>query len=429
MVDAGTVLVVFLLLLAITTLLSVPIAFSLSLIALVLMSLYLPTLNIPLVLSRRVITGMQIYTLLAIPFFMLAGEVMSRAGIVEDILEFARFFVGNIRGGLAHTTVVSNMLFAGVSGSAVADASAIGSITIPAMEKSGYDKRFATAISIAAAIMGPIIPPSIPMIILGIVAQIPIPKLFLGGAIPGILVGLSLMLYSYYVARKRNYPTAGRPERFWPVFRKSVWALILPIIILGGIISGVFTATEAGAIGAVYAVIISILIYKLPIKEFRGILVSAAKNTGIVMLVCGMAMTLTWVLTVLKVPHLLVTLFQSITTNKFVFLLIVNVFLFIMGMIIDLTPNIYLLTPLLFPVAKAYGVDPIHFGVIMSANLTVGLLTPPVGTVLFVGTAISDVKLEDLVKELIPIYAILFAILLLVTYVPPLVLMLPSLLG
>lgn len=422
MADAITILVVFLALLIIATLLSVPIAFVLGLIAVVLIDLYLPNLDLSFVMARRVITGMQIYTLLAIPFFMLAGEIMSRSGIVEDIIEFAKYFVGSIRGGLAHATVVANILMAGLSGSAVGDAAAIGSLTIPAMEKAGYGKKFGTAIATSAALIGPVIPPSIPMIILGIVAQISIVDLFIGGIVPGILMGLSLMGYVYFISKKRNYPAAGRPPAFLPVLRKTIWAILLPIIIVGGIRFGVFTPTEGGAIAAVYAAVIAKLVYKMEWKEYKEALVGAAESTGVVLLVCGMAMVLTWVLTVLQVPQFIVQLFQSITTNKYVFLFIVNVFLFIMGMIIDLTPNIYLLAPLLFPVAKAYGIDPIHFGVVMSVNLTVGLLTPPVGTVLLLGSALSKVKLEDLVKELIPIYVLYFIILLVITYIPEIVL-------
>ncbi|MDK2982770.1 MAG: TRAP-type transport system large permease protein [Thermococcaceae archaeon] len=422
MVEATTVLLVFLGLLIIATLLSVPIAFVLGLIAIVLIDLYLPNLDLSFVMARRMITGMQIYTLLAIPFFMLAGEIMSRSGIVEDIVEFAKYFVGHIRGGLAHTTVLANILMAGLSGSAVADAAAIGSLTIPAMEKAGYGKTFGTAIATSAALIGPVIPPSIPMIILGIVAQISIVDLFIGGVIPGILMGLGLMGYVYYIAKKRGYPTSERPSKFLPLLRKTIWAILLPIIIVGGIRFGVFTPTEGGAIAAVYAMVIAKLVYKMNWEQFKESLVGAAENTGVVLLVCGMAMTLTWALTVLQLPQLLINMFQSITTNKYVFLFIVNVFLFIMGMIVDLTPNIYLLAPLLFPVAKAYGVDPVHFGVVMSVNLTIGLLTPPVGTVLLLGSAMSKVKLEDLVKELIPIYGIYFLILLIITYVPEVVL-------
>lgn len=421
MPEAMTVLLIFLGVLLMATLLSVPIAFVLGLIAIVLIDLYLPNLDLSFVMARRMITGMQIYTLLAIPFFMLAGEIMSRSGIVEDIIEFAKYFVGSIKGGLAHATVVANILMAGLSGSAVADAAAIGSLTIPAMEKAGYGKRFGTAIATAAALIGPVIPPSIPMIILGIVAQISILDLFIGGIIPGLLMGLGLMTYVYFISKKRGYPAAGRPPAFLPVLKKTIWAILLPIIIVGGIRFGVFTPTEGGAIAAVYAAVIAKLVYKMEWKEYKEALVGAAESTGVVLLVCGMAMVLTWALTVLQIPQLIIGMFQSFTTNKYVFLFIINVFLFIMGMIVDLTPNIYLLAPLLFPVAKAYGINPVHFGVVMSVNLTVGLLTPPVGTVLLLGSAMSKIKLEELVKELIPIYVIYFGILLVITYIPELI--------
>lgn len=409
------------------TLLGVPIGFAIGLTSLVLMSFL--GMNNPLVLARRMVTGIDMYTLLAIPFFMLAGEIMNRAGIVKDILKFSRAIMGRVRGGLAHVNVLASMLFAGISGSAVADTSAVGSLIIPMMEEDGYDRPFSTAITCASSIIGVLIPPSIPMIIFGSIAQVSVAKLFLAGAIPGILVGLSEMLYVWRISKKRNYPVGQRVgfREFIEVFKTTVWALVLPLIILLGIVGGIFTATEAGAIACVYGFIVSLIIYKIDIKEYPDIIRTAALNTGIVMLICATAMTLTWFLAVAQVPQALISFLTGITTNKFVFLFILNVLLFLVGMVIDLTPALFLLVPILLPISKVYGIDPIHFGAIIVCNLSVGLITPPVGTVLYVGTSISKISLENLIKELFPLYCVLFIVLMLITYLPNMILWLPSL--
>lgn len=417
----------FLGVLFITIMIGLPIGFGVGITAVSLM-FYLDMNNI-MMIARRLITGVDIYTLLAIPFFMLAGEIMNKSGIVKDLLLFSRALVGRFVGGLAHVNVLMSMLFAGLSGSAVADTSAIGSILIPMMEEEGYDKPFSVAITCSSSLIGVIIPPSIPMIIIGSIAQISIVKLFLGGAIPGILVGFALMGLSYYFAKKRNYPVSGKVgfSEFLGVTKHTIWALILPIIILGGILSGFFTATEAGAIAAVYALIIARVVYKVKWKAYPDILLTAAINTGIVMLICGTAMALTWYLATAQVPQHLTKYMMAVTDNKWVFLFVLNIMLFLIGTVIDLTPSLFLLVPILLPVSTYFGIDPVHFGVIMVANLSVGLITPPVGTVLYVGTTIGGIELHTLVKELVPMYAILFLTVMVITYVPPLVLWLPSL--
>ncbi|MCG8512517.1 MAG: TRAP transporter large permease [Halanaerobiales bacterium] len=409
------------------TLLGVPIGFGLGLTAIILM--FLSGMVDPMILARRLVTGVDSYTLLAIPFFMLAGEIMNKAGLVNDILKFADALVGRLRGGLAYVNVVASMLFAGISGSAVADTAALGSLEIPMMEKNGYDKPFASAITAASAVIGPIIPPSIPMIILGSIAQLSIARLFLGGAIPGILIGLALLTICYLIAKKRDYPVGKSVSirDFFRVFKKTIWAIILPLIILFGIVGGIFTATEAGAIAVMYAVLISFVVYDVKLKDYPGILRGAALNTGIVMLVCGAAMALTWFLAVAQVPQILTAFLLGITNNKFVFLLLLNILLFLVGMVIDLTPALFLLVPILLPISRAYGIDPIHFGVIMVTNLCVGLITPPVGTVLYVTNSVSKINLEELVRELFPMYLVLFVVLMLITYVPAFVLWLPAL--
>ncbi|MDK2798720.1 MAG: TRAP-type transport system large permease protein [Clostridiales bacterium] len=408
------------------TILGVPIGFAIGLTAVVLM--FSMGMTDAMVLARRLITGVDIYTLLAIPFFMLAGEILNKVGLVNDILKFSSAIVGRIKGGLAAVNVVGSMLFAGISGSAVADTAALGSLEIPMMEKDGYDKPFSSAITAASAVIGPIIPPSIPMIIFGSLSQISIAKLFLGGAIPGILIGFSLLGYSLFIAKKRNYPVSKAVsfKEFIQVFKNTIWALILPFLILGGILGGFFTAIEAGAIAVIYAVIISFAVYKVKIRDYVDILKGAALSTGVVMLVCAAAMALTWFLAVAQLPQTLTAILMGITENKWIFLLILNVLLFLVGMVIDLTPALFLLTPILLPVSRMYGIDPVHFGVILVTNLCIGLITPPVGTVLYVTTSISKIKLDRLVREMVPMYLVLFAVLMLITYVPMTVLWLPS---
>ncbi len=418
----------FIVVLFITILIGVPIGFGVGITAVSVM--FFLDMNNMMMIARRLITGVDIYTLLAIPFFMLAGEVMNGSGIVKDLLLFSRALVGRFVGGLAHVNVLMSMLFAGLSGSSVADTSAIGSILIPMMQEEGYDRPFSVAITCSSSLIGVIIPPSIPMIILGAIAQISIVKLFLGGAIPGLIVGFALMGLSYVFAKKRNYPVGEKVPfvDFIKVCKHTIWALILPLIILGGILSGIFTATEAGAIAALYAVIIGRLVYKVQWKAYPDMLLKATINTGIVMLVCGTAMILTWYLATAQVPQEITNFMLGFTSNKFVFLLILNITLFIVGMVIDMTPALFLLVPILLPVSTSFGIDPIHFGVIMVTNLAVGLITPPVGTVLYVGTSIGRIGIHTLVKELIPIYGVLFLVVLMVTYVTPAVLWIPSLL-
>ena len=418
---------VFLVVLFVTILIGLPIGFGVGLTAVAMM--YFLGMQNMMMIARRLITGVDIYTLPAIPFFMLAGEIMNRSGIVGDLLRFSRALVGRFLGGLAHVNVLMSMLFAGLSGSSVADTSAIGSIVIPMMKKEGYDKPFSVAITCASSLIGVIIPPSIPMIIIGAIAQISIVRLFLGGAIPGLIVGVVLMVLSYVYAKRRNYPV-GRGtsfREFVSVSRKTIWALVLPLIILGGILSGLFTATEAGALAAVYAMVVARLIYQLEWRWYSDILRKTAINTGIVMLVCGTAMALTWYLATAQVPQEMTRFMLNVTENRYVFLLILNVLLFVVGAVIDLTPALFLLVPILLPVSTHFGIDPVHFGVIMVANLSVGLITPPVGTVLYVGTTIGKIALHELVRELLPIYLILFLVVLMITYVTPVVLWLPSL--
>ena len=419
---AATIFAVFILLLVIR----MPVSFSLAISAAI--ALVFAGSMDPLIVVQRMYTSVESFSLIAIPFFILSGGFMESGGISRRLISFSSSLVGHIRGGLSMISIVAAMFFAGISGSTAADTAAIGSVLIPAMEKKGYGKDLATSVVGTAGAIGIIIPPSIPMIILGSIGQISISKLFLGGAIPGILIGFALMGVCWYLSRKRQYPAGERVSirEFFRIFAKTIWALILPLIILGGVLGGIFTATEAGAVAVVFACIVSYFVYGVKFNAYPEIFRAAALNTGVVMLVCATAMALTWYLAVGQVPQLLTAFITGLTSDRLVFLFILNVLLFLVGMFIDLTPSLFLLVPILLPVARAYGLDPVHFGVIMVTNLCVGLITPPVGTVLYVTNSIAKISLGQLVKELLPMYVVLFAVVLLVTYVPFLVLWLPS---
>ena len=382
-----------------------------------------------IIVARRMVSGIDNFTLMAIPFFMLAGEIMNRAGIVTDILRFANAIVGWLRGGLGHVNVMASMLFAGVTGSAVADTSALGMLEIPMMEKAGYDKDYACALTAASSVMGPIIPPSIPMIIYGMISGTSIAKLFLAGAVPGVLIAVSLGGLNWYISAKRRYPREKRmpfADIFF-VFIKALPVLMLPVIILGGILSGIFTPTEAAAVAAVYAALVATVLYKLPLREFFPILVQAAKTSSIVMLVCGAASIVTWLLTISMVPQSIANFVFKASLNPLVVLLGINIFLFLVGCVIDLVPALFILVPVMTPLARSIGIDPIHFGTIVVCNLCLGLITPPVGTVLYVCCSIGKIELGRLVRHIAPMIFAVLLVLIVVTYFPKVVLFLPNL--
>ena len=419
-------LLIFLATLAITIIIGVPIGFCLGIAGLALM-LFSGNTD-PIIIARRMVSGVDSFTLMAIPFFMLAGEIMNRAGIVGDILRFANSIVGWFRGGLGYVNITASMLFAGVTGSAVADTSALGMLEIPMMEKSGYTKDYACAITAASSVMGPIIPPSIPMIIYGMISGTSIAKLFLAGAVPGVLIGIGLCVINAYFSKKHNFPREKR-HPLKEVLRITIRALpvlMLPVIILAGILTGIFTPTEAAAVAAVYAAIIAVLIYRMEWRVFPDIFVQASKNTCIVMLVCGAASIVTWLLTISMVPQHLATWVFGLSTSRVVILLGIMIFLLLVGCVIDLVPALFILVPVMTPMAMKLGIDPIHFGAIVVCNLCIGLISPPVGTVLYVCCSIGDIELGRLVKAIAPMLATVVAILFLVTYCPGLILFLPN---
>lgn len=384
-------------------------------------------------LYRNVYEGMNSFPLMAIPFFMLAGELMNRGGISARIVGFAQAMVGHFRGGLAQVNVVDSMLFAGISGSAVADVSALGSIIIPQMEKKGYARPFAAAITAASAIIGPIIPPSGIMIIYAYVMGESVAALFLAGIVPGVLIGIALMITIKLMAKRYRLP-AAQPRASWADAGRAgaaaFWPLLTPVLLMGGILTGVFTPTEAAAVAVGYSFVISILVLKtLTWRDIPGVLTRAGITSAVVMLLVGAAMAFKTVAALAHTPELLAAGLLGLTENPLVLLLLVNLLLFIVGMFLDAGPAIIILGPILAPIFTQMGVDPVHFAIVMVVNLTVGLLTPPMGLVLFATSAVSGLRVETIARAVLPFLAVEFLVILLITYIPAISLTLPRLAG
>jgi tripartite ATP-independent transporter DctM subunit len=384
-------------------------------------------------LYRNVYNGMDSFPLMAIPFFMLAGELMNRAGITMRLVEFAQAVIGHLRGGLAHVNILSSMLFAGLSGSAVADVSALGSMLIPAMEKQGYSRKFATAVTAASSIIGPIIPPSGIMIIYAYVMGESVAALFLAGIVPGILIGLSLMVIVYLLADRENLPAATTRATWSERGRASLnafWPLLTPVIIMGGILGGIFTPTEASAVAVGYAIFIGLFVLRsLKVGDMPRILMRAAMTSAVVLLLVGAAMAFKTVASLSHTPELLASIILSLSENPLILLLLINLLLFVVGMFLDAGPAIIILGPILGPIFTQMGVDSVHFAIIMAVNLTVGLLTPPMGLVLFVSSSVSGLKVETIAKATLPFLAAEIVVIFLITYFPALTLTLPRLAG
>ena len=411
--------------------LNIPIAFSLILVTLVLM--YFMGNISPLIIAQSVMRGIDNFPLLAIPFFILAGDLMNVGGISRRIVEFSRTILGHVRGGLGYVAVVASMIFAGVSGSAAADTSAIGSILLPIMAEEGYDKPKSTALITSAGCIGPIIPPSIPMILFGVIGGVSIVKLFLGGIIPGILIGCGLMIGWYFHSRKHNYPRGERASlvSVWRATRKAFWALILPIIILGGIIFGIYTPTEAAVVAVVYAFVVGLFIYQeLRLGDLPHVLVQSAKSTAIVLMVCGAAMAAAYLLTIAQIPPVLTaTILRLSGGQPWLIIFWINVLLLLVGCVMDLTPALLILAPILLPIAVKFGFDPVYFGVVMCVNLCIGLITPPVGTVLYIGCGLSKLPMGTLSRAIVLNISIMIAVLFLITYVPWTITFIPRMVG
>jgi len=406
----------------------VPIAFSLGLSTMI-TALYL---KIPaMVVTQQMVKGINSFSLLAIPFFILAGEIMGEGGISKRLIDFSNVIIGRLRGGLAMVNVLASMFFGGISGSSVADTSSIGSIMIPMMEKQGYDKDYSINVTITSSTQGVIIPPSHNVIIYSLAAGgLSVGKLFLGGMVPGIFLGLALMVLSYAIAVKRNYPKGDKIsfEEAKRIIRDSILGLFTAVIIMGGVISGIFTATESSAIAVVYAFIITFFVYKdIPLSRMGLILRNSLRTLAMVVAVIATSSAFGWMMAYLKIPALVTSGLIGLSNNKVVILLVVNLILLLLGMIMDMAPLILITTPILLPVVTQVGMDPIQFGIVMMLNLGIGLITPPVGSTLFVGCSIGGAKIEDVTKSLFPFYAIMFTVLMILTFVPEITTFLPNL--
>ena len=384
-------------------------------------------------LLTRLYSGMNSFPLMAVPFFILAGELMNQGGITRSIVNFSQTLIGHFRGGVAQVNILSSVLFAGLSGSAVADTSALGKMLIPAMEQNGYSRRFAAAVTAASSVIGPIIPPSGIMILYAFIMNVSVAGMFLAGIIPGILICAGLMLMTSRIAKKRNYPVANE-KASWSqrgsAFKSSFLPLLTPVILLGGILLGWFTPTEAAAVAAAYALVITLYFTKtLKPKNLPNVFINAAVQSGTILLLVGSAVTFAWIITVSGMADLLAGELVGITENVLLLLLIINLFLFGIGMFLDAGPAILILGPVLAPIFISLGIDPLHFAVIMCVNLTVGLATPPMGLVLFVAASVSDEKTENIAVEMLPFLAVEALVIFLITYFPALTMTLPRWFG
>jgi tripartite ATP-independent transporter DctM subunit len=389
------------------------------------------SLALPLtVIPQKMLYGVDSFPLLAVPLFMLAGELMSAGGITTRIVRFATSLVGWITGGLAHVVIVVNMIMAGMSGSAVADAAATGSVLIPAMIKARFPPAFAAAVTAAAATIGPIIPPSIPFVLIGTIAQVSIGRLFLGGVVPGVIMGLFLMIVCYFVAKKNRYAVEKRVSAreiladFWP----ALPALLMPVIIMGGILTGITTPTEAAVLGVAYAAFLSVAVYReLNVRDLYRICWRMGSSTAVIMITISGATLLGFVATAEQMGPKLMKVFLTMSNDPFVLLFIVNMALLILGWVMEPVPVILLTVPIFFPVLTGLGLDPIHLGVVMTLNLMIGLLTPFVGLNVFITAAIAKTPVIEVARELLIFIVALIAALLVISYVPQSVLWLPNL--
>lgn len=397
----------------------VPIAIALSLSSIIIIGIIG---EIPLViLPQKMFAALDSFPLMAAPFFILAGKLMEVGGISERLVNFANSLVGQLKGGLAHVSLVACMFFAAISGSGSATTAAIGGIMIPAMVKAGYDRNFATAIQTVGGTTGIIIPPSVPLILYGVSAGVSISGLFIAGILPGILIGLSLMFVAYVTSKRKGYGSGAERMELWKSFKEAILALLMPLIILGGIYGGIFTPTEASVVAVVYGFIIGTFVYRqINLKTLRTMLVESVVTTSVILFIIASASIFGMLLTREQVPQSLAGALMDANISPIVTLLLVNLLLLVVGTFMEAIAAIVILTPILLPVVTAIGMDPIHFGIVMTANLAVGLITPPVGVSLFVGARVGNTQFEPLVRAVIPFMIMMLVSILIITFVPQL---------
>jgi len=411
-------------------LLNVPIAVAIGLASLsaILWSGAIP----PVVLVQKMFTATDSFPLMAVPFFILAGSLMEFGGISRRLVDFANSIVGRFSGGLAFVAIIASMFFGAISGAAVACVAAIGTILIPAMVRRGYDTPYATAVQATAGTLGVMIPPSIPMIIYGVLTGVSIGALFMGGILPGFLVGGSLMLVAWVIARKKGYKGDEKASgaKIWATFKDAILALLMPVIILGGIYGGVFTPTEAAVVAVAYGFIIGFFVYReLTLPKLKDILVNTSIGTATIMFIIATSSVFSWILTAQRVPQAVAEAILSISTNPVVILTLINLLLLFIGTFMETVASIIILVPVLLPVVTQIGVDPLHFGIIIVVNLAIGMVTPPLGVCLFVGCGIGGITLESISKAVWPFILSMIIAVLLLTYIPWISLILPRLAG
>lgn len=411
----------------------VPIAYSIGVAGVLTMLVHIDSLPALTTYALRMASGLDSFALLAIPFFILAGNIMNRGGIALRLIDFAKVLVGRLPGGLAVVNVVANMLFGAISGSAAAAASAIGSIMTPEMRKAGYDPHFSAAVNISSATTGMTIPPSNVLIVYSLASGgVSVSALFMAGYLPGISTGIALMIVAALFAAKAGYPVGERVpfKEAMRCFFRAVPSLMLLVIVIGGILAGWFTATEASAIAVLYALLLSFFYKELTWKELPEVLLRSARTTAIVLLLVATCTGLSWIMSYENIPQTVSRLLLAISDNPVVILLLINVILLAVGIFMDMTPAVLIFTPIFLPIAtQQLGMDPVHFGIMMVLNLCVGLCTPPVGSVLFIGCSVAGVRIDQVIRPLVPLFVAMVVVLLLVAFLPDLSLLIPRLFG
>ena len=411
----------------------VPIAYSIGVAGVLTMLVHIDSLPALTTYALRMASGLDSFALLAIPFFILAGNIMNSGGIALRLIDFAKVLVGRLPGGLAVVNVVANMLFGAISGSAAAAASAIGSIMTPEMRKAGYDPHFSAAVNISSATTGMTIPPSNVLIVYSLASGgVSVSALFMAGYLPGILTGIALMIVAALFAAKAGYPVGERVpfKEAMRCFFRAVPSLMLLVIVIGGILAGWFTATEASAIAVLYALLLSFFYKELTWKELPEVLLRSARTTAIVLLLVATCTGLSWIMSYENIPQTVSRLLLAISDNPVVILLLINVILLAVGIFMDMTPAVLIFTPIFLPIAtQQLGMDPVHFGIIMVLNLCVGLCTPPVGSVLFIGCSVAGVRIDQVIRPLVPLFVAMVVVLLMVAFLPDLSLLIPRLFG
>ena len=428
----GTSVILLLVAFVILLCLNVPIALAIGISTTLSMLVTIPTLPALTTVAQQMATGINSFALLAIPFFILSGYIMAQGGIANRLINFAKVIVSSFPGGLAYVNVVACMFFGAISGSAAAATSAVGGVMIPSMNKEGFDKNFNTALTVTASTTGLLIPPSNILIIYSLASGgVSISALFIAGYVPGLLIGISLILVAAIMSKINSYPK-GNIATFNELISKSfdaIPSLFLIYIVIGGIIKGIFTATEASAVAVLYALFLSFIYKEIRLKDLPGLLLKTVETTSIVMLLIGTSKAMSWLLSYLNIPQDVSTYLVNLTDNIFFLLLVINILLLVVGTFMDMTPAVLIFTPILLPVVTKLGVDPLHFGIIMILNLCIGLCTPPVGSVLFLGCGIGKTSIDKLIKPILPFYSAMIVVLLIITYFPQLSLFLPKYLG